>query len=89
MRADDPASLDTAIERLRALLQTPELRAERDEAHDTALLEGFIPGPEYAVEGVLHHGVLQDAGDLREARSAVRPVLRGDDLPHASRLDAR
>jgi biotin carboxylase len=59
MRADDPASLDTAIERLRALLQTPELRAERDEAHDTALLEGFIPGPEYAVEGVLHHGVLR------------------------------
>jgi biotin carboxylase len=59
MRADDPASLDTAIERLRALLQTPELRAERDDAHDTALVEGFIPGPEYAVEGLLHHGVLQ------------------------------
>jgi biotin carboxylase len=59
MRADDPAALDTAIERLRALLSTPELRAERDEAHDTALVEGFIPGPEYAVEGLLHHGVLR------------------------------
>jgi biotin carboxylase len=59
MRADDPASLDTAIERLRALLHTPELRAERDDAHDTALVEGFIPGPEYAVEGLLHHGILR------------------------------
>src|SRR6185436_15119611 len=41
MRADDPASLVVAFERLRALLQSPEIRAERDEAHATALVECF------------------------------------------------
>jgi D-alanine-D-alanine ligase-like ATP-grasp enzyme len=58
MRADDPASFATAVERLRALLRSPEVRAERNEAHEIALVEGFIPGREYAVEALLHHGVL-------------------------------
>ena len=58
MRADDPASFATAFERLRALLRSPEVRAERNEAHETALVEGFIPGREYAVEALLHHGAL-------------------------------
>ena len=58
MRADDPASFAIALERLRALLRSPEVRAERNEAHATALVEGFIPGREYAVEALLHHGVL-------------------------------
>ena len=58
MRADDPAAFATAFDRLRALLRSPEVRAERNEAHATALVEGFIPGREYAVEALLHHGVL-------------------------------
>src|SRR5262249_34276173 len=58
MRADDPRSLDAAIERLRALLNSPDIRAERDEANDSMLVEGFIPGREFAVEGLLHHGEL-------------------------------
>ena len=58
MRADDPAAFAIAFERLRALLRSPEVRAERNEAHATALVEGFIPGREYAVEALLHHGVL-------------------------------
>jgi len=58
MRADDPASFATAFERLCALLRSPEVRAERNEAHQTALVEGFIPGREYAVEALLHHGAL-------------------------------
>ena len=58
MRADDPAALAAACERLQALMRQPEVRAERNEAHATALVEGFIPGREYALEGVMHHGVL-------------------------------
>ena len=58
MRADDPASLATAIERLRGLLASPDVRIERNDAHETALIEGFIPGREYALEGLMHHGVL-------------------------------
>jgi len=56
MRADDDASFAAALDRLRALMTLPELRAERNDAHTRALVEGFIPGREFAVEGLLHHG---------------------------------
>jgi biotin carboxylase len=59
MRADDFESLAAAFERLRVLMRSPEVRAERDAAHEVALVEGFIPGREYAVEGLMHHGRLQ------------------------------
>jgi hypothetical protein len=59
IRADDPAAFAAAFARLCALLRSPEVRAERNEEHKTALVEGFIPGPEYAVEALLHHGVLR------------------------------
>jgi biotin carboxylase len=59
MRADSPSTFVTAFERLRTLLRSPDVRAERSELHETALIEGFIPGREYAVEGLLHHGKLR------------------------------
>jgi ATP-grasp domain-containing protein/L-aminoacid ligase-like protein len=59
MRADEPASLAAALDRLRAIVCSPDVRAERNEAHDAALLEGFIPGREYALEGLMHYGALQ------------------------------
>ena len=58
MRADDPASLAAAVTRLHALMRSPDIRAERNDAHETALVEGFIPGREYAVEALLHHGAI-------------------------------
>ena len=56
MRVDDPRHFVAAFERLRALLQSADIRIERDAAHDCVLIEDFIPGSEYAVEGVLTHG---------------------------------
>jgi len=58
MRADDPRSFGEAFERLRALLRSPDVRAERNEAHERILIESFVPGREYAIEAVLHHGAL-------------------------------
>ena len=58
MRADDVGAVCRGIRRLRALLRQPEIRAEQDEAHERLLIEGFIAGREYALEGLLHHGVL-------------------------------
>jgi biotin carboxylase len=59
MRVDDLAGLRTALDRLRALLARPDIRAERDPAHDRLLLESFIDGHEFALEGVMTDGVLQ------------------------------
>jgi hypothetical protein len=58
IRTDDPDSFLIGFERLRALLHLPAIRAERDQSHDRILVEGFIPGREFALEGLLHHGAL-------------------------------
>jgi len=58
MRADDPAGLVAAFYRLRALFQAPDIRAERIDGDDSVLIESFIEGSEYALEGVLNHGRL-------------------------------
>ena len=58
MRVNDPAELAAAFDRLRLLLASPDVRVERDEAHGMAMIESFIPGAEYAVEGLLDRGRL-------------------------------
>ena len=64
MRADDEEALSAAVERLRTLLSSPDIRAERNPAHDRILVEDFIPGREYAVEGVMHRGTASRVRDL-------------------------
>jgi hypothetical protein len=59
IRADDERSLAQAIDRVRRLLKTTDILIERESAHDYLLVESFIPGREYAVEGVLTDGELQ------------------------------
>jgi predicted ATP-grasp superfamily ATP-dependent carboligase len=59
MRADNAERLAAAFARLQALMRQPDVRAERNEAHAMALIEGFIPGREYALEGLLTGGRLQ------------------------------
>ncbi len=56
MRADTPQEFVAAFARLRRLLQSPDIRIERDQIHESVLIESFIPGREYAVEGVLTDG---------------------------------
>jgi biotin carboxylase len=58
MRVDDDVALKAAIWRLRSLLASPDIRAERSDAHRELLVEQYIPGHEYALEGVLDHGRL-------------------------------
>jgi ATP-grasp domain-containing protein/L-aminoacid ligase-like protein len=58
MRADDAPSLAACVTRLQALMRSPDVRAERDDVHLQAVLEGYIPGHEYAVEGLMHRGTL-------------------------------
>ncbi len=59
MRANTPDEFDAALTRLRALLARPEIRTLREPFHHEALVEGFIEGREYALEGVIEHGTLR------------------------------
>lgn len=58
MRVNDAGELVSAFERVRRLLDAPDVRIDGDAAHGHVLVEGFIPGAEYAVEGVLTDGAL-------------------------------
>jgi biotin carboxylase len=59
IRSDTPAEFARAVTRLTALLRRKEVRAIRAGMEDEILVEGFIPGQEYAIEGVLTAGKLQ------------------------------
>ena len=59
IRADDAESLAQAMDRVSRLLRTTDMAIERENAHEYVLIETFIPGKEYAVEGVLTDGAFQ------------------------------
>jgi biotin carboxylase len=59
IRVNDRGEFVAAFNRLRALMTAPDIRLERDAAHDGALIESFVPGLEFAVEGVLTDGAFQ------------------------------
>jgi biotin carboxylase len=58
MRADTPEELARALARLDALLSAPDIAVLRDPENDQIVIEGYVPGREYALEGVLIHGTL-------------------------------
>jgi len=59
MRADDPAGLVVAVQRLRAMLAEPGTAKACGDAAGQFLVEQFIPGTEVALEGVLTRGGLR------------------------------
>jgi biotin carboxylase len=59
IRVNDREEFLAAFTRLRSLMTALDIRLERDAAHDGALIESFVPGLEFAVEGVLTDGAFQ------------------------------
>lgn len=59
MRANNREEFLAAASRLRRLLESAEVRATREPNLDQILVEGYIPGREVAVEGILTDGALQ------------------------------
>jgi biotin carboxylase len=53
IRADDPQALRAALQRVAALLSSPDIAQRRDADLDRVLIEEFVPGPEVALEGLL------------------------------------
>jgi biotin carboxylase len=58
IRANDAEGLRSALERVSALLRSPEVAQRRDPDLARVLVEEFVPGPEVALEGLLAGGHL-------------------------------
>ena len=59
VRANNREEFLAAAARLRRLLKSPEILATREPNLDQMLVEGYIPGREVAVEGILTDGALR------------------------------
>ncbi|MDP9340268.1 MAG: ATP-grasp domain-containing protein [Acidobacteriota bacterium] len=59
IRANNREEFVTAAQRIRNLLRSPEVRSTRESNLDRILVEGYIPGREVAVEGLVTDGVLR------------------------------
>jgi hypothetical protein len=59
VRANDAAEFRAAVARIRTLVETPEIQVTREEGLDRLLVEGYIPGAEVALEGLLEDGRLR------------------------------
>jgi hypothetical protein len=59
IRVDSPAALMAARDRLAALLARPDVRGASSTDDETLIIEGFVPGQEFALDGVLEHGALR------------------------------
>jgi biotin carboxylase len=58
MRADDEEQFVRAFVRLRHILDAPDVRTLKDPAHRQVLVEDYIPGAEFALEGLMDGGVV-------------------------------
>ena len=59
IRADDRLSFVAAFDRVRRLLASSEVRELRDPDADVIQVEEYIPGSEYALEGLVENGRLR------------------------------
>src|SRR5229473_59148 len=59
IRANAPQEFSAAVARIRRLLRSPEVQVTREPGLDRLLVEGYIPGAEIAVEGLLAEGELR------------------------------
>jgi biotin carboxylase len=59
IRADDETEFVAAFERIRRILRLPEIRCLNDAADGAIQIERYIPGREFALEGIMTDGALQ------------------------------
>lgn len=59
IRANDPEQLEAAIRRVSRLLRAKEIRSMRDAALEELIVEGYVEGDEFALEGIVDHGRLR------------------------------
>jgi biotin carboxylase len=59
IRANDCSEFAAAVERIRRLLDSPDVQTTREPELDRLLVERYIPGAEVALEGLLEQGRLR------------------------------
>jgi biotin carboxylase len=89
IRADDEASFVAAWLRLRAILKRPGLFPPGDPASDRILVEGYLPGDEVAVEGLVTEGRFRTLAIFDKPDPLVGPHFEETIYVTPSRLSAR
>ena len=59
IRANDAAEFERAVKRIRGVLESPDVQALREPNLEQLLVEGYVPGKEVALEGLLTNGSLR------------------------------
>jgi biotin carboxylase len=75
MRVDQPSDFVWAFERLVRLMRAPDILNERDDVHARALIESYIPGNEFAIEGVMTAGVFRSFAIFDKPDPLVGPFF--------------
>lgn len=88
MRADDPDACAAAFSRLVTLLARPDARMADGSAPDAVLAEGYIPGREVAIEGLLTHGRFRVLAIFDKPDPLEGPFFEESIYVTPSRLDA-
>jgi biotin carboxylase len=88
IRANTPGELYQALARVARLLQSREVRALRDPAAGGVLIEGYIPGDEYAIDGLIEHGTLRVLGIFDKPDPLDGPFFEETIYITPSRADA-
>jgi len=89
IRANSQAELTAALWRIRALLARPEIRAARAGLEDEILVESYISGAEFAIEGVLTRGQLTTFAIFDKPDPLEGPFFEETIYLAPSRLDLR
>jgi biotin carboxylase len=88
IRADDALSFVTAFARVRRMLASSDVRDLHDSESDVIQVEEFIPGAEYALEGVMENGRLRPLAIFDKPEPLDGPFFEESIYVTPSRADA-
>ena len=75
VRADDAEALRVALARVSTILAAPDVREQRDVAATQLLVEGYIDGHEFAVEGLMVRGTFHTLAIFDKPEPLVGPFF--------------
>ena len=89
IRANNPAEFSAAVDRVARLLSSPELQVTREADLDRLLVERYLPGREFALEGFLEAGQLRVLALFDKPDPLEGPYFEESIYVTPSRLDSR